>query len=323
MAGKTTFSLFSYVYQPLIKALKENKNIQILYFSFEMSAELLFAKLLSMYLWDNYGQIITFEEIMSLTNIVNEEKYAYICDAKAWLETIENYITVIDIPIPPQKCDDVLHKWNEKYGRFLESENGQETYINYHPEMLKLVITDHVKLIGDNGKGVKSTIDEFCNLAILYRNKCNDTFILIQQANRNFKGMDRRMNDYNLLQLDDTSDSSGTVQASEIVIGIFNPFREKLNRVDKYNAKKLGDRIRVIQILKNRYGQSDKNICVSFYGEVGWFKELPPAEEINDYEAYLDLISEVKSIAKSNHTEISNKDVNTLNELDPKMTFIL
>lgn len=93
-----------------------------------------------------------------------------------------------------------------------------------------------------------------------------------------------------MLQLDDMSDSSGPAQASEIVIGIYHPHREKLTKIDGYNVKVLEDRIRVVQVLKNRYGKSDKNVCVSFYGEIGWFKELPKSDEINDYEELLELI---------------------------------
>lgn len=46
------------------------------------------------------------------------------------------------------------------------------------------------------------------------------------------------------------SDSSGTAQASEIVIGIYHPHREKLNKIDGYSVKKMEDRIRCVQILK-------------------------------------------------------------------------
>ena len=40
-----------------------------------------------------------------------------------------------------------------------------------------------------------------------------------------------------MLQLDDMSDSSGTAQASEIVIGIYHPHREKLTKIDKYRSE--------------------------------------------------------------------------------------
>ena len=37
---------------------------------------------------------------------------------------------------------------------------------------------------------------------------------------------------------------------------------------------------------KGRYGESDKAIGLVFYGSVGAFKELPPPNQINDYEKF-------------------------------------
>jgi hypothetical protein len=85
------------------------------------------------------------------------------------------------------------------------------------------------------------------------------------------------------------SDSSGTGQASEIIIGLFNAHREKLGKLDGYNFKSLGDRARIWQCMKNRFGQSDKNVAMAFYGEIGYFRELPEPEDIDDYEKLINL----------------------------------
>lgn len=285
-----------------MEAINNKKDIHILYFSFEMASDLLFAKLLSLYLWDKYGQIVSFSEILSLTDKVSDEKFAYIMEAQAWIESVEKYITVIDTPITPKECGRVIRKWNQRFGNFVPMENNQELYIPNNESTIKIVITDHVKLTKDNGNGAKNTIDELCSEYIYYRNKCAITGIFVQQANRQSKAMDRRLNGYNLLQLDDMSDSSGPAQASEVVIGIYYPEREKLTKLGKYNIKKLGDRVRVLQILKNRYGVSDKNICVNFFGEIGLFRELPPADNIVNYDDYLELCP-TKSVQKEEHSE--------------------
>lgn len=272
------------MYAPLKHAIENNSDIAVLYFSFEMSSEALFAKLLSLYIWDTYKEVVSFDEIMSLTSPVSDETFKLIVDAKAWLETIEKRITVIDKALTPDQIANVLRKWNSKYGKFIDLENNQEDYIAYNKNMYKIVILDHVKLIVG---GNREAIDKTCNEFIYYRNKCNITGVFVQQANRQMKSMDRRNGGFQLLQMDDMSESSGPGQASEIVIGIFHPNREKMNKIDNYNVKILKDRVRCIQILKQRYGQSDINKCVGFYGEAGWFKELP--EEILDYEPYLEL----------------------------------
>lgn len=236
-----------------------------------MSSEALFAKLLSLYIWDTYKRIVSFDEIMSLTSPMSEETFKIIVDAKAWLETIESKITVIDKAITPQQISVILRMWNGKYGKFIDLENDQEDYVPTNRDIYKIVVLDHVKLTKDNGKGAKATIDETCDEFIYYRNKCNITGVFIQQANRQSKSMDRRNGGFQMLQLDDMSDSSGPAQASEIVIGIFHPHREKMNKIDVYNVKVLKDRIRVIQILKQRYGQSDVNKCVNFFGVYRFF----------------------------------------------------
>jgi DnaB-like helicase C terminal domain len=281
--------MFCYVYRPLMEFVNNGVNVNLLFFSFEMSAEVLLAKLLSLYIFETNNEIITYEEILSLTDTISEDKYKLVCDAKSWLETIEERMTIIDTPITPIQMDVTIREWNAKFGRFVDLDNDQEAYIPADKDAYNIVVVDHVKLAKDNGKGVKATIDEEANVAIYYRNKCQNTFILVQQINRNSKSMDRRLNNYQLLQQDDLSDSSGTGQASEIIIGLFNAHREKLGKLDGYNFKNLGDRARIWQCMKNRYGQSDKNVAMAFYGEIGYFRELPDPDDIDDYEKLTNL----------------------------------
>ena len=103
--------------------------------------------------------------------------------------------------------------------------------------------------------------------------------------------------------------SSASTQASEVVIAIFHPFREKLSKCEGYDIKKLTDSIRILQLLKNRNGKSDKNVGVNFFGSVGVWKELPKPEEINDYEPYTYLIKPL-SINENKKDINNNKDEN-------------
>lgn len=85
-------------------------------------------------------------------------------------------------------------------------------------------------------------------------------------------------------------DTSGTTDASEVVIALYYPYREKIARCEGYPIQNiLKKKFRLCQILKNRYGQSDVNKGLSFYGEIGMFRELPKPEEISDYSIYLEL----------------------------------
>jgi hypothetical protein len=144
---------------------------------------------------------------------------------------------------------------------------------------------------------------------IYFIKKCDITGVFIQQLNRNGKSMDRKLNGYELVGLDDYKDTSGTTDASEVVIALFFPYREKIARCEGYPIQNvLKKKFRLCQILKNRYGDADVNIGLSFYGEIGLFKELPRPEEIGDYEPYLHLDYDQKEDEKQEEDEI-NKNI--------------
>jgi len=85
-------------------------------------------------------------------------------------------------------------------------------------------------------------------------------------------------------------DSSGTTDASEIVIALYSPYREKIARCEGYPIQNvLKDRFILVEVIKNRFGRAGVNIGTIFHGEVNLFRELPKPDEIGDYEPYLSL----------------------------------
>lgn len=300
--GKTSFALDIFVYN----AIKNSggKKINILYYSFEMASEVLLAKLLSRYIWDTYNVIITFEDILSLTSPISDSKYVIIEKCVPWLTSVNKILTTYDKPISPNHIYGTCKGWLEKFGKFVPVGDHRENYIENDPEEYKIVLIDHVGLIGGQGSK-KERIDTTVNYLIHFRNKCNITGVLIQQLNRNAKSMDRKTNGYELIQLDDFKETSDTTDGAEVVIGLYYPHREKIAKVDGYPIKDvLRYKFRLVQIIKNRYGRSDINKGTIFHGEISMFKELPKSEDIaiSDYEKYMNL--EYKE-------EIQEDDVNT------------
>ena len=90
-------------------------------------------------------------------------------------------------------------------------------------------------------------------------------------------------------------DSSGTTDASEVVIALYSPYREKVARCEKYPIQNvLKNRFILLEVIKNRYGRSGVNIGTVFHGEIGLYTELPKPEEIGDYSDYLNLQEDEK-----------------------------
>lgn len=294
-SGKSSLVLYSQIYRPFMQSLKDSKiDVHFLLFSFEMSAEVLFAKLLSLYLYETYGRILSYGQILSLGEVLSEEDYKYIEAARPWLEKLESVCEIIDKPVTAKGLYAICKEWTRKFGTYQEEdvsgEYTKETYIPNNPEQYLITVVDHMRLFSlSPGHTIKQEMDEACDYLIYFRNKCGLTVHAIQQLNRNFKSMERRNSENALIGLEDLSDSGGPTQSAETVVAIYHPFREKRAKCEGYDIRQLLDRARLIQVLKNRFGMADKMVMTGFYGEIGLWKELPLPTEINDYEPFTHL----------------------------------
>ena len=71
--GKSSLALYAYIYRPLMEHLNDN-NFKVFYASLEMSADLLFAKLLGMYIFEKYGiellpKVLLFRELVFILSV--------------------------------------------------------------------------------------------------------------------------------------------------------------------------------------------------------------------------------------------------------------
>ena len=293
MSGKSSYVLYTSVYRTFQQYIEDPSiDIHYLLFSFEMSAEVLLAKLLSTYIYETYNKVVSYNEILSLTGTISDENLKLVNEAKPWLIELEKHCTIIDKPVTAKGLYAIVKDWTKEFGTYKvleeKEEYTKEEYIPNNPQQYLLVVVDHIKLLSVSaGHTAKQEIDLACDFLIHFRNKCRLTVTIVQQLNRNFKTMERRNSVNNLLDLSDLSDSGGPAQASECVIGIYHPYREKLSKCEGYDIRQLKDRARLAQLLKGRFGVADKSVGVCFYGEISMWKELPLPSEINDYSIYL------------------------------------
>jgi replicative DNA helicase len=82
-------------------------------------------------------------------------------------------------------------------------------------------------------------------------------------------------------KLSDFKDSGNTQQDANVIMTLFSPHRHELENFRGYNIKKLRDRFRSVNILKNRDGAADVRVGLKFIGEVGLFSELPKVTEFS------------------------------------------
>ena len=285
--GKSSFILYSYVYRPLMEHLDDD-NFFVSYFSLEMPATIIFGKLLSTYLFEKYGKQLTIKELLSRKRNyrLSDEDYAIVQDGLEWLKKVEKKIHIYDKSLNADKLYAILMQKLEKFGEFEETEN-RKVYKPYNPDLLYEVVIDHVGLLKpSNGRNKKGEIDTTIAYLITLRNMCGLSPTIIQQINREQSNIERFKAGRTGIQLSDLKETSDTTDAAEVVIALYGPNRDKLNTYRGYDIKKLGDHIRMIQVLKSRFGESDVEIAVNFHGGVNEWAELPLPTDIYDYSKY-------------------------------------
>lgn len=285
--GKSSFILYSYVYRPLMEHIDDD-NFKVYYFSLEMNATVLFAKLLSTYIFETFHKEITVKELLSRKRNyrLSDEDYNIVQKSLEWLNKIESKIKVYDKSLNADKLYAILMKDLESIGRFEESEN-RKIYIPNNPDLLYEVIIDHVGLIKPTSGNKKAEIDRTVAYLITLRNMCGISPTLVQQINREQSNIERFKAGRTAISLSDLKETSDTTDAAEVVLALYGPNRDKLNTYRGYDVKTLGNHIRIIQVLKSRYGDSDVEIAVNFHGGITTFRELPLPHEIYDYNKYL------------------------------------
>lgn len=303
-AGKTSLCLYSFIYRPLMEHL-DDPNFKIVYFSLEMSPVMLLAKLLSTYIFENYNLELSVKKILSREKGYHLPKkyYDIIKECKPWLDKVSKKIDIYDKTTNAKVVYAYVSKDLENFGHFEVSDN-HKVYIPNNSDLMYLVIIDHISLVRpSNGNTLKQEIDETSKYLLTLRNIAGISPIVIQQANREQGSMDRRKQGMSGFTINDTKDSGGPVQDAEIVISIYNPNRDRLSTYRGYDIAQLGDKFRIISVIKSRYGDSDVEIGVNYFGWINYWKEIPKPDDIYDYTKYTNPQYIINDIKDNTNTE--------------------
>lgn len=294
-SGKTTLALYSNVYR-VIKDNLGDMRYRVIFFSFEMTAEILLAKILSMYIWEEYKREVGYKEIMSREEKISDELYDLLVQCKPWLEAFMKQLTIFDSSIGADAMYAVLKKYAANHGEETHGPNNKIIYKPHIENELVQIVVDHLGLIKFTNRSKKEEMDLASNYLLTIRNIYAYSPLVLMQLNRTSSSMDRRNGGMHEIELSDIKDTSTTSEAAEVIIAIFNPWREKLPKSRGYNIQILQDKYRGIQILKNRMGEADKSVSVNFFGSVGLFREFDiKGDEMNrlsemDMRKYIELM---------------------------------
>lgn len=307
--GKTTFALFTFIYKPLMNFLNDpdmqSRDPYWIFFALEMTPEQIYAKLVSMYIFEKYGVQLTYKEIFSRgkDTKITDENYQLLKDSEEFLDILDERIIFHDGTLNSDKYKNNVINDLKRFGEFKD-----EDYFPNNPDQIIGIVVDHFSLIrASQGRSKKEEMDLTSSYSVQLRNKCRIVSpINIMQFNRDSGNQERLKQRLQDPTSSDFKDSGAIYEDSQIVLALFSPIKYKLSSYRKYNIKELEQSYIACFLLKSRFGTSDIVVSLGFYGDCSTYKELPKSSDILDYTKYKEPYWDIED------REDNNKSVNLI-----------
>src|SRR5574344_2888745 len=322
--GKSQLCSYTFIYQTIMFSYftKATVDFKIIYFPLEETKERILQRFMSWLLFNfTKGSIrVSPKDLRSTVNPVDENVLDRLnqFDIQDILQYFEDHVIFPSESPNPTGIYKYCKQYAEEHGTVhkkiikIKDELGQpqekevfESYEQDNPNEYRLIIIDTSNLIDtERGMTLKQSMDKLSEyLAKYLRNRYNYSPVVIQQqafeseGNEAFKLGKVRPSAAGL------GDSKYTSRDSNVVLGLFSPFRFSLREYEGYDISKFKDNIRFLEVIVNRDGEMGGLCPLFFDGAVCHFHELGKP---TDKES---LAVEYKYLEKIRN--ISNKVTNT------------
>lgn len=302
--GKTQLADFLYLHQPYEFYLKHpDSNIKprIFYFSLEMSKETKIMSVLAYKLFKDHKISKSPEDLLSVFKgkIVDDSLLKLIDSYDSFFEQFEQRVTFIDNIRNPWGMMKYLETYALNNGRWeykeidWQEDDGstvkkrvKDYYIPNDPEELVIVITDHASLLYPEKQqtlhqAMSKWSTDYC---LTLRDKYKYNVVNIQQqAAEQEKQQFTIRGDSVIDKLRPSADGLGdnklTGRDCNLMIGLFAPYRYKIDNYAGYDLNILKDNYRELLVILNRDGKSNAAVDLFFDGASNYFTELPKISE--------------------------------------------
>lgn len=315
--GKSQFTSYTFIYEPLLYAYYNNPDIKLtyLYFPLEEAPSRIVERFISFLLHRmTEGRIrLSPAELRSVDSssplpkealdLMKSEKFQDI------LKFFEKNV-IFSSESNPTGIYKFCRNYAEEHGKVvyktiqIKNEFGAtedrkvfDSYIPDNPEEYVIPIVDTVNLIDrEAGLTQKQAMDKLSEYAAKYlRNRYNMSPILIQQQSFESENNDSFKLGRNKPAVHTLGDSKYTARDANLVLGINSPARFGIPEYFGYNIQKLKDNARFLEVIINRDGQVGGVIGLFFDGATCTFKELPPPDNRQAVEAVYDYVKKINT----------------------------
>ena len=300
--GKTKLADYIFLYSTF-KFWQKNRDkikLKIFYFTLEMSKEEKIKEAISHFLYTE-----TKGRIRKSPDKINSQFGDYILDditlkevesLRILFEEFEEIVEFVDNIKNPFGIYKHVRSYAEANGRYVyktvktrdeegneESIKVEDYYIPNHPNEYVIIITDHVSLLQNEngGNDPKATMDKFSkDYCLKMRDRWKYIPVNVQQQAQSQEGVENKKAGKLQPSVDGLGESKIIGRDYDILIGLFSPFRHRIENYNGYNifdpmtGEGLQEMYRELSVIANRRGQM-VSTDLYFDGSVNYFKELP------------------------------------------------
>lgn len=293
--GKSSFLYEEFIFNVLdlvSKGTLELEDIEIYLISYEISIEMILAKAAVRWMLTRMKTLSDTKQITGAHGKAHPEIYKllYSEELKLYLDKLQKILRVLNDGTP----DTITTSLNKKFMSICDTdidEDGGQIYKFKNKNKKVIVGIDHLGLTPKSGgMSLKDTMDTFSAYLFKLKNIFPITVAVVQQVTPTKTDGGQKKIVYGH---EDARDTKNTFQDCDVCISIGSPYHEEYRsftyrgglyhvRPDESNSYLgLEDRIRVIAVEKDRYGNSGFRTSAGFIGEVGMFVDMEEPEEVN------------------------------------------
>lgn len=306
--GKSQFTSYTFIYKPLLFCYFANSDIKlkVLYFPLEETPERIMQRFISWLLFDfSKGKIrVSPRDLRSTKGAVSQEVLDIIAsdEIQDILKYFEEHVLFPEESGNPTGIYKYCVKYAKEHGTVytkpgeFKDELGKtyekpvfDKYEQDNPNEYRLIIIDTINLIDtEKGMTLKQSMDKLSEYCAKYlRNKYHYSPVIIQQQAFESEGNEALKLGRVRPSVAGLGDSKYTSRDSNVVLGLFSPFRFALRDYEGYDITKFKDNIRFLEMIVNRDGEMGGLCPLFFDGAVCNFEELPlPTDKTNIDKVY-------------------------------------
>lgn len=269
--GKSRWSRYTFLYQPLKFAMETGYAVKVLYFALEDSKLSIYKKIVTHYLWEVHKIDLPTKVLESKIDPIPEKYMNLLIEDSKFYEMLEESLFIIEDSVTPSEIYNNCVKFYNKYG----AENHLIVIIDNSANVLKEEkhFNEHEALEELTRKYIRLDLCKKKEMSVLL--VCQSDLDSVKHTSRNAgKG--------SLASIEPNMSSLGNnkqmCRSFHVMWALFSPWRYEIAQYpnsDGYNISVLRNRFKSLLLLKNNEGEMAPRLGLYFNGGRETFEELP------------------------------------------------